>query len=70
MKKLSNFGLDANLIKQEDKLEESRTLDDTNSLQMYTNTPENNSVDNVYNVKLIDLLHSQIAGLKEDYKTG
>lgn len=70
MKKLSNFNQDTNLIKQVDKLEESRTLNETNSLQTYISTSENNSIDNVYNVKLIDLLQSQIADLKEDYKTG
>lgn len=70
MKKLYNFKVETNLLKQIDEIEVSRISNDSNPLQTYINTHENNSIENVYNVKLIDLLQSQIADLKEDNRTG
>ena len=62
MKKLYNFRLDSNLIKQVDKLDGSRTSNVTNALQSYLQS----DTQNIYNVNLVDLLQSQIVDLKND----
>ena len=62
MKKLYNFRLESNLIKEVDKLNGSRTLNVTNALQQYLQ----DDTQNVYNVNMVDLLNDQIMDLKHD----
>ena len=62
MKKLYNFRLEPNLIKELDRLDGSRTSHLRNALQTYLQSDTQSN----YNVNLVDLLKNQILDLKHD----
>jgi len=62
MKRLCNFRLDPDLLKDMDKLGRSRTSVVTDALHMYLNQDTQTS----YNVDLISLLKTEIQDLKKD----
>lgn len=67
MKKLYNFRLETNLIKEVDRLDGSRTFIVTNALQNYLRCNDND-LQTVYNVELVDMLKGQVDDLKADKK--
>lgn len=64
MKKMCNFRLEDNLLKELDKLEGTRTFNVTQALQKYLFI-ETQKQDDKYNVNLIGLYDTRITDLKD-----
>lgn len=66
MKKLYNFRIETNLIKQIDKIPGTRTQKITDAIQTYLQPDLQTPGENIYNVNLVRILQEQIQDLKED----